>query len=62
MRQSKSKIRGKTAAIYVRLSRDDNLEGESYMVHSLVLMSFSMRGEKSTQKTKSLTESAPLQL
>ena len=32
MRQSKSKIREKTAAIYVRLSRDDNLEGESYSI------------------------------
>ena len=32
MRQSKSKIRQKTAAIYVRLSRDDNLEGESYSI------------------------------
>ena len=32
MRQSKNKKREVTAAIYVRLSRDDNLEGESYSI------------------------------
>ena len=32
MRQSKNKKREITAAIYVRLSRDDNLEGESYSI------------------------------
>ncbi len=32
MRQSKSKKREITAALYVRLSRDDNLEGESYSI------------------------------
>ena len=30
MRQSKNKKREVTAALYVRLSRDDNLEGDSY--------------------------------
>ena len=29
MRQSKNKKREVTAALYVRLSRDDNLEGDS---------------------------------
>lgn len=32
MRQSSNKKRETTAAIYVRLSRDDNLEGESYSI------------------------------
>lgn len=32
MRQSKNKSRETSAALYVRLSRDDNLEGESYSV------------------------------
>ena len=32
MRQSNSKKREVTAALYVRLSRDDNLEGESYSI------------------------------
>ena len=32
MRQSKSKTRENTASLYVRLSRDDNLEGESYSI------------------------------
>ena len=32
MRQSKNKKREVSAAIYVRLSRDDNLEGESYSI------------------------------
>ena len=35
MRQSKNKKREVTAAIYVRLSRDDNLEGESYSIGNL---------------------------
>lgn len=32
MRQSKNKKREVTAALYVRLSRDDNLEGDSYSI------------------------------
>ena len=32
MRQSKNKAKEITAAIYVRLSRDDNLEGDSYSI------------------------------
>lgn len=32
MRQSKSKKREVTASLYLRLSRDDNLEGESYSI------------------------------
>lgn len=32
MRQSSNKKREVTAALYVRLSRDDNLEGESYSI------------------------------
>lgn len=32
MGQSKNKKKEITAAIYVRLSRDDNLEGESYSI------------------------------
>lgn len=32
MRQSKTKKRENTAALYVRLSRDDNLEGDSYSI------------------------------
>lgn len=32
MRQSKSKKRETTASLYLRLSRDDNLEGESYSI------------------------------
>ena len=32
MRQSKTKKRESTAALYVRLSRDDNLEGDSYSI------------------------------
>lgn len=32
MKQSKNKAKEATAALYVRLSRDDNLEGESYSI------------------------------
>lgn len=38
MRQSKNKKREVTAALYVRLSRDDNLEGESYSIGNQELL------------------------
>lgn len=46
MRQSKNKIKEITASLYLRLSRDDNLEGESYSIGNQKKLLTKMAKEK----------------